>query len=73
METFDRDLEYILKKAEIKKGVGLRKDNVGRDGQTFDNVTRKYLQELNPRQYEQLIDVYQIDMDLFGYKAPSIF
>ena len=71
METFNRDQEYILEKAGIKHVVGLHKDNVGRGGQTSQDLTNKYLQELPPRMYEQLLKIYQIDLDIFGYQAPK--
>jgi hypothetical protein len=34
METFNRDQDHILQKAGIKDIVGLRKDNVGKGGET---------------------------------------
>ena len=71
METFDRDQEFILEKAGIKNVVGVHKDNVGRGGQTSLDLTNKFLQELPPKMYEQLLKIYQIDLDIFGYKAPK--
>ena len=71
METFDRDQELILEKVGIRNVVGLHKDNVGRGGQTSEDLTHKYLKELPPKLYDQLIKIYQIDLDLFGYKAPK--
>ena len=71
METFDRDQEYILEKAGIKHVVGVHKDNVGRGGQTSQDLTNKFLQELPPKMYEQLLKIYQIDLDIFSYKAPK--
>ena len=72
METFGRDQEYILEKAGVKDFVGLHKDNVGRGGQTSQDLTRKYLQELPPKLYEQLLKIYQVDLDIFGYEAPKL-
>jgi hypothetical protein len=71
METFDRDQELILEKVGIRNVVGLHKDNVGRGGQTSEDLTHKYLLELPPKLYDQLIKIYQIDLDMFGYKAPK--
>jgi len=72
METFSRDQAYILEKAGIKHVVGLHKDNVGRGGRTSEDLTNKYLKELPPMMYEQLLKIYQIDLDIFGYKAPKM-
>jgi len=70
METFDRDQEYILNKVGIKNDVGLHKDNVGRGGPTSQDLTIKYLQELPPKLYELLLEIYRIDFDIFGYEVP---
>ena len=71
METFDRDQEVILEKVGLRNVVGLHKDNVGKGGQTSEDLTKKYLQELPPKLYNHLVKIYQIDLDLFGYKAPT--
>ena len=68
METFDRDQKYILEKAGVKNRIRLHKDNVGKGGHTLETVTMEYLKELTPKLYEDLTKLYQIDMDLFGYK-----
>jgi hypothetical protein len=65
--------EYILEQTGLKEIVGPRKDNVGRGGQTSEELTKKYLQELTPKLYQRLLKIYQVDFDLFGYEAPQIF
>jgi Sulfotransferase family len=72
METFDRDQDQILQKAGIKDLVGLRKDNVGKGGETSEEMTTKYLKELPPKLFKQLVSIYQIDFDIFGYKVPKL-
>jgi Sulfotransferase family len=72
METFDRDQDRILQKAGIKDIVGLRKDNVGKGGETSEEMTATYLKELSPKLFQQLLKIYQIDFDIFGYKIPKL-
>jgi hypothetical protein len=72
METFDRDQIYILEKAEIRNLTGgVHKDNVGKGGQTSTNLTQHFLQELSPKLYQCLVDIYKVDFDLFGYEIPA--
>ena len=72
METFDRDQYHILEKLEIQNLTGgLHKDNVGKGGQTSKDLTKSFLQELSPKLYENLVNIYKIDFDLFGYEIPA--
>jgi hypothetical protein len=59
-----------LEKAGIKHSVGHH--NVGRGGQTSEDLAREYLRELPQKLYEQLLKIYQIDFDIFGYKTPTL-
>ena len=64
--------EYILNQRGLIQIVGLHKDNISRGGQTSKGLTIKYIEELTPKLYQQLLKIYQIDFDLFGYKAPNL-
>ena len=64
--------EYILSQRGLFETVGLHKDNIGRGGQTSKALTIKYLKELTPKLYQQLLKIYQIDFDLFGYELPNL-
>ena len=63
--------DYILQKAGIKGIVSLHRDNVGKGGQTSELLTQRYLRELPPKLYAQLLKIYQVDLDMFGYEAPK--
>jgi hypothetical protein len=52
--------------------VSLRKDNVGKGGQTSEELTKAYLKELPKKFYEEIVKIYEIDFDLFGYDLPII-
>jgi hypothetical protein len=52
--------------------VPLRKDNVGKDGPTSEDLTKAYLKELPKTFYEEIVKIYKIDFDLFGYDLPII-
>lgn len=71
METFERDLKFVLEKAGIYNETSLRKDNVAANGQTSQEVTYSYLKLLPSELYKSLISVYKIDFDLMGYQVPS--
>ena len=64
--------EYILNQRGLIEIVGLHKDNISRGGQTSKELTITYLKELTPKLYQQLLKIYQIDFDLFGYEAPDL-
>ena len=63
--------EYILNQTGIRNLVGLHSDNIGRGGRTSKTLTENYLKELTPKLLSQLIKMYQIDLDLFGYDPPT--
>ena len=64
--------EYILNQRGLIQIVGLHKDNISRGGQTSKAMTIEYLKELTQKLYQQLLKIYQIDFDLFGYEAPDL-
>ena len=64
--------EHILNKAGIKELVGMRKDNVGKGGETSAEMTTQYLRELPPKLFEQLLRIYQYDLEIFGYEMPKL-
>ena len=72
METFNRDQYHILEKAGIQNLTGgVHKDNVSKGGQTSKDLTQSFLHELSPKVYKQLVNIYKIDFDLFGYEIPA--
>ncbi len=62
----------ILDKAGIKNIVGkLHRDNVGKGKQNSTELMHNYLRELSVKLYNQLVNIYKIDFDLFGYEVPQ--
>jgi hypothetical protein len=57
-----------LKKVGLAEVVEKRQDNVSNGGPTSEKLTEFYLKQLPPKLYEQLVNIYRIDLDLFGYK-----
>ncbi len=51
--------------------IPLRRDNVGKGGETSVNLTKAYLKELPQKFYDQIVKIYKIDFDLFGYDFPE--
>jgi len=69
-ETLSEDTEFILKKIKATD-IDIEKKNSAKDGKSSHEVTRTYLKELTKNLYKQLVDVYRIDFDLFGYQIPE--
>jgi len=69
-ETLSDDTDFILKKINAAD-VDIEKKNSAKDGKSSHEVTRTYLRELTKNLYTQLVDVYRIDFDLFGYEVPE--
>ena len=69
-ETLSDDTEFILKKIKAED-IDIEKKNSAKDGKSSNEVTRTYLRELTKNLYRQLVDVYRIDFDLFGYVIPE--
>ncbi len=62
----------ILDKAGVKNIVGkLHRDNVGKGKQNSTELMHNYLRELSLKLYNQLVSIYKIDFDLFGYEVPK--
>ena len=72
IETLEEDAEYILKKINVAKDqISMSKKNSASDGKKASEVTNTYLRSLGNPLYEQLLNIYEIDFDIFGYKALS--
>jgi hypothetical protein len=41
-------------------------------GPTTGAITDRYLRQLPPELFQQLLKLYQTDLDLFGYKPPAL-
>ena len=62
----------ILDKAGIKNIVGkTHKDNVGKGIQNSTEMMHTYLRQLSLKIYNELVSIYKIDFDLFGYEVPK--
>ena len=61
----------VILNTGLRKLVPLRKDNVGKGGQTSEDLTKAYLNELPKNLYEEIVKIYKIDFDLFGYDLPN--
>ena len=77
-ETFDRDTMEILEKAKLKHllptyGKFKNKNNSKGMLQNTTTLTDKYLNELTPNLLNGLLELYGIDLDIFGYNRKEIF
>ena len=69
-ETFDRDQKHIIRKSGIGHLVTTHRENVAKDGKKSVDLMREYLDELPLDLYYELLKVYLIDFQLFGYDIP---
>jgi len=70
-ETLSADTEFILSKIKASEKLTVEKKNSSKDGKNSHEVTAKYLKELNRDEYDELVQLYVIDFDIFGYKVPD--
>ena len=63
----DEDTAYVLKRIRAKEKIVAKKVNSAKDGKSSREITNKYLKELTPKLYEQLVEIYQVDFNIFGY------
>jgi len=71
METFGRDQRFVMEKSGIINRVSQRQDNVGPGGQTSPEMTKAYFKTLPREIFDKLLEIYEIDFALFGYKVPE--
>jgi hypothetical protein len=71
METFSRDQKHVMEKSGIIHRVAQRQDNVGPGGPTSPEMTRAHMKTLPREFFDKLVDIYEVDFALFGYKIPK--
>ena len=70
-ETFDRDQDHILKKSGIEDLVKVEKRRIG-GGQPrkSSDYVQQYIDELSPQLFEEILELYYVDYEIFGYPYP---
>ena len=71
METFDRDQEYLLEKSGIKGKVETFKKHVKQSPRSSEQFLQKYIDELSPGLFENIVNLYLIDFKMFDYTIPT--
>jgi hypothetical protein len=69
-ETFDRDQDHILKKSGIQDLVQIEKRRTHGQPRKSSDFVQKYIDELSPQLFEEIIELYYVDFEIFGYPYP---
>eukprot|EP00090_Calanus_glacialis_P010167 TRINITY_DN18556_c0_g1_i1.p1 TRINITY_DN18556_c0_g1~~TRINITY_DN18556_c0_g1_i1.p1 ORF type:complete len:359 (-),score=48.11 TRINITY_DN18556_c0_g1_i1:87-1163(-) len=70
-ETLSEDTTFLLRKIKGAENLTVEKKNSAKDGKSSHDVTRMYLKELDKNLYTRLVQLYEIDFDIFGYDVPE--
>lgn len=79
VETLSRDTAYVVHGLSLEHVLGRRvRDrrtrlrtvmNKSRDGKNTSALMRRYFSEINKQMLDDLLDIYGIDFEMFGYNA----
>jgi len=69
-ETLDEDTHNILKKIHAPDKLTKVKKKNQTKGKKSSNFVLQYLKQLDKALYENLINIYRIDFNIFGYSIP---
>ncbi|XP_018019955.1 carbohydrate sulfotransferase 9-like isoform X2 [Hyalella azteca] len=67
METLDEDSNYVIFKSGIEKYIKPKRINRNRNAPTGE-VADSFLCQLSTEMMKKLIEIYRVDMELFGYE-----
>ena len=68
-ETLDEDTRDILKNAHLDpKELVPEAKNKAKDGRSAKEDLDSFLKQLGEGVYNELMDIYEIDFDIFGYR-----
>jgi len=72
LETLEEDTDYILERIALSKDkLHMKKRNSAPDGKNSSEVTNMFLKQIGEDLYKRLLELYQIDFDIFGYKVSN--
>ena len=70
-ETLDDDTQYILQKISAPEVLRKLEKKNQTKGKNSHDVTLEFLQQLDQKTFDKLVDVYKIDFEIFGYDIPQ--
>jgi len=67
-ETLQRDLEFVIDSAKIGHLIKAEKRNEAKGGWKSSEMVSAYLKDLGEPLYNKVVEIYRIDLEIFGYQ-----
>jgi hypothetical protein len=71
METMDRDQRFLLNVTKSSKFIQPRKDNASKSKMSTKELTFHFINQLPEDVFNNLLEIYRIDFEIFGYEIPK--